>query len=131
VLSTKHIPKGEVLGEYLGRLYDDTNDKTSSSLPRDRGYRVEMRPFVDSRRRVYVDAQQFGTVLRFVNHSCNPNTNFYEAAFGYRHTIVVVAIRDIAPDEEITISYGDPKKLWFACHCGEENCVDREHTASD
>ena len=80
---------------------------------------------------VYVDAQKFGTILRFVNHSCNPNTNFYEAAFGYRHTIVVVATRDIAADEEITISYGDPKKLWFACHCGEENCVDREHTTPE
>lgn len=51
------------------------------------------------------------------NHSCNPNTA-YEG-------LNVVAIRDIANGEELTVDYGsflDESMEPFACHCGSENC---------
>jgi hypothetical protein len=55
---------------------------------------------------------------RFVNHSCNNNTevrNFCD-----------LAIRRISPGEEITSSYSsDESGSRFVCSCGSENCRGR------
>ena len=54
------------------------------------------------------------------NHSCNPNTAFAG--------LNVVALRDISPEEEITIDYGtfyDDLMPPFDCHCGSTNCRGR------
>ncbi|MCW5875691.1 MAG: SET domain-containing protein [Anaerolineales bacterium] len=57
----------------------------------------------------------------FVNHSCDPNA-------GLEGQIVIVALRDIAPGEEVTIDYamcdGDPQD-WFDCLCGSAKCRGR------
>jgi hypothetical protein len=58
----------------------------------------------------------------YVNHSCNPNA-------GIRGQIVLEAMRDIAPDEEITFDYamvlcggaGIPPYS-MECSCGSPNC---------
>lgn len=52
---------------------------------------------------------------RYVNHSCNNNTEVRE--------FCDVAIRSIAPGEEITSNYGsDGSGSKFICRCGTENC---------
>jgi hypothetical protein len=52
---------------------------------------------------------------RFVNHSCNHNTEV--------HNYCDVAIRDIASGEEITSNYEtDGAGHIFECHCGSPNC---------
>lgn len=50
------------------------------------------------------------------NHSCDPNTA--QASDG------VVALRDIAAGEEITMDYAQlsPKSWSMKCNCGQENC---------
>ena len=57
----------------------------------------------------------------YANHSCNPNA-------GFEGQIVIVAMRDIAPGEEICIDYamcdGTPYDE-FTCQCGAENCRGR------
>ena len=58
----------------------------------------------------------------FINHSCNPNCEFYFDED--KEMLVIVAKDTIDVGEEITISYG---KTWFEdhgvfCQCGEENC---------
>ncbi len=54
----------------------------------------------------------------FVNHSCDPNA-------GLSGQIVLVAMRDIAPGEEISFDYamtdGEPYDE-FACACGSARC---------
>ena len=54
----------------------------------------------------------------YVNHSCNPNA-------GFDGQIVLVAMRDIEPGEEICMDYamcdGSPYDE-FECRCGSENC---------
>ncbi|KAK9450168.1 uncharacterized protein V1518DRAFT_413153 [Limtongia smithiae] len=42
---------------------------------------------------------------RFVNHDCAPNSRF--VAHGVHGVVAVVALRDIIPGEEITVSYAD------------------------
>ncbi|HRE47808.1 MAG TPA: SET domain-containing protein-lysine N-methyltransferase [Aggregatilineales bacterium] len=53
-----------------------------------------------------------------VNHSCSPNA-------GLRGQISLVALRDIAPEEEICFDYGtsdgDPN-FYMPCFCGSANC---------
>ncbi|MBX3048904.1 MAG: SET domain-containing protein [Anaerolineales bacterium] len=57
----------------------------------------------------------------FINHSCDPNA-------GLEGQIVIVALRDIVPGEEVTIDYamcdGDPRD-WFDCLCGSAACRGR------
>jgi D-alanine-D-alanine ligase-like ATP-grasp enzyme len=51
------------------------------------------------------------------NHSCDPNTAF--------RGLNVVALRDIAPGEELTLDYAafyDERMAPFACQCGAKHC---------
>lgn len=59
-------------------------------------------------------------VLRYVNHSCNPNVFFDTTTFE------LVAIRKIDKGDEFTFFY--PSTEWnmespFNCCCGETNCL--------
>lgn len=54
----------------------------------------------------------------FTNHSCAPNA-------GYDGTDAIVALRTIAPGEEIRMDYGTFTFSFdhaFACRCGAANC---------
>lgn len=54
----------------------------------------------------------------FTNHSCDPNA-------GYDGTDAIVALRAIAPGEEIRMDYGTFTFSFdhaFACRCGAANC---------
>ena len=52
---------------------------------------------------------------RFVNHSCNPNTNTKNKCD--------VAIKDIKKGEEITTNYlKEAPGLNMKCNCGSKNC---------
>lgn len=52
---------------------------------------------------------------RYVNHSCDPNTETGEDCD--------IAIRDIKAGEEITSDYSKSKMLMhFECNCGSKNC---------
>jgi hypothetical protein len=50
-----------------------------------------------------------GGLLMFYNHSESPNVEFYDGP--EPETMSVIALRDIADDEELTYDYGVP--LWF------------------
>ena len=75
-------------------------------------------------------------VARFVNHSCMPNTRYFQGYscdyLRYR-TIRFQVIRSIHPDEEITVDYGDS---FFGsideckCEvCRDANCTDEPSTS--
>jgi len=58
--------------------------------------------------------------LRYMNHSCDPN-------MGIRGAVTFVALRDIGPDEHLTVDYsiteGDPPwQLDSVCKCGSPLC---------
>jgi len=58
---------------------------------------------------------------RFMNHSCAPNT----VDFPVDDPTMIVAMRDIQKDEEITWNYLPFMNPYqeFPCNCGNENCV--------
>jgi uncharacterized protein len=60
-------------------------------------------------------------LARFINHSCAPNAE----AVLEDDRIWIVALRNIAPGEEITFNYGYDLDDYRAhpCRCGALNCV--------
>jgi hypothetical protein len=63
----------------------------------------------------YIDLEHPGV---FLNHSCTPNA-------GVVDDTVLIALRDIAPGEEITFDYSTTMSEQFEtmeCLCGQSNC---------
>ena len=59
-----------------------------------------------------------GTV-RFANHSCDPNCWYQLSESKGRHFVNLIVIRDILPEEEVTVFYGDS---FFGDNNGECLC---------
>lgn len=58
--------------------------------------------------------------LQYINHSCEPNV-FFDTA-----RMELLALRDIAPEEELVFFY--PSTEWnmeqpFSCYCGSQRCL--------
>jgi len=73
------------------------------------------------------NAVKFGNLMRFINHSHDPNTKFYVGldAEGNQH-IGIWTDRITKPNEELTISYGwelEPGNQPTECLCGSSNCT--------
>lgn len=67
---------------------------------------------------LYISAVSMDEPADYVNHSCDPNA-------GLRGQIVLVAMRNIAPDEEICFDYAmaDGSAFdEFECSCGAPHC---------
>ncbi len=64
-----------------------------------------------------VEEAEYEPVMLFLNHSCEPNV-------GFAGNTVLVAMRDISPDEELTTDYAlfDDNDETMQCHCGTPSC---------
>ncbi|MGN6185636.1 MAG: SET domain-containing protein [Thermoanaerobaculia bacterium] len=57
--------------------------------------------------------------LRYVNHSCRPNTFLRRA----NRRVELYTLRDIKPGEELTCDYGETHhEGTLPCQCGAEGC---------
>jgi uncharacterized protein len=108
------IAAGEVVAVKGGHLVDAA---TVAALPdniRDSGFQIADDLYLAALRE-----DEFDAVMMRVNHSCEPN-------LGMGGNINLVAMRDIAPGEEVTIEYalflyGGPE-FALDCHCGAVGC---------
>jgi hypothetical protein len=66
---------------------------------------------------VALDESEYEPVMLFINHSCEPNA-------GFAGNIVLVAMRDIEPGEELTTDYAlfDDNDEKMRCGCGTPSC---------
>jgi SET domain-containing protein len=64
-----------------------------------------------------IDREHRDGAMLFTNHSCDPN-------LAIQGQIVLVAMRDIAPGEELTIDWAttDDGDYTLACRCGSPRC---------
>ncbi|MGQ9798292.1 MAG: SET domain-containing protein [Ignavibacterium sp.] len=60
----------------------------------------------------YIDASSTEKI-KYINHSCNPNCYIDEDENG---SLILVALRDIQPNEELTIDYGYDE-IYEECSC--------------
>ncbi|RXW11269.1 hypothetical protein EST38_g14586, partial [Candolleomyces aberdarensis] len=144
----KKIPAGTFLGIYSGELLNveesDERGKYYNSYGKTYLFDLDFYfiPNKDEDGDVAVqytmDAYHAGNFTRFLNHSCEPNCRIFgcyinEANIG-KPLLVVFAIRDIEPHEEICFSYvgdGDDDlgeaaqkdgAVYKACQCGAPSC---------
>ncbi|MEO5829043.1 MAG: SET domain-containing protein-lysine N-methyltransferase [Rhodanobacter sp.] len=130
VFATAPIGKGEEIIEYKGKLisHDEADD-----LYGDGGETGHTFLFTLNDDYI-INANQNGNAARWINHSCAPNCSAMveESASGNprRDKVVIEALRNIKPGEELTYDYGIVlevphtarlKKLWV-CLCGSPNC---------
>ena len=66
-----------------------------------------------------VDSSRGGNGTQYINHCCEPNA-FMRVAGG---RIIIFALRDIEPGEEITLDYGETYHPdTYRCRCGAPSC---------
>ena len=66
-----------------------------------------------------VDSSRGGNGTQYINHRCEPNA-FMRVVHG---RILIFALRDIEPGEEITLDYGETYHPdTYRCRCGAPSC---------
>ncbi|KAG3150941.1 hypothetical protein PI124_g11626 [Phytophthora idaei] len=121
VVAAETIEAGEVLGQYLGELKHVS--VLRAKRPPNMGYRLLMTQRPDRPTHpicVAINAERFGSLMRFVNYSCHPCARFVEVSNGRRTTVVVVTTELVQKGEEIVAAYGND--LWFVCRCELPGC---------
>lgn len=131
VFAVAPIRKGEEVIEYKGTLM--THDE-ADEMYGDGGETGHTFLFTLNEHYL-IDANRKGNTARWINHSCAPNCRALveESTSGdpRRDKVVIEAIRNIKPGEELTYDYGITldvphtarlKKLW-KCLCGSPNCT--------
>jgi hypothetical protein len=113
VFATGPIVKGETVAAWGGYPVDRATLNKLPSRRRSHSIQIDDDLFMIGPRRP--------EPAEFINHSCEPNT-------GMLGSVVVVAMRDIAAGEELTLDYAmcDTTDYdEFDCHCGAVRCRHR------
>lgn len=123
VFARDFIPEGEQIIEYIGERItkDEARRREDRRVARAaRGGAASV--FIFELNRVFdLDGDVAGNPARWINHSCEPNCEAQEDC----GRIWIVALRDIAPGEELTFDYGFPydEGLRHPCRCGAAECA--------
>ena len=94
LFATKPIRRGAYIATYRGRRI--TTEESDRREARGARYMFALN------KRWVIDGSPRWNVARYINHACRPNAK----PVGRRGGFVIVALRRIAPDEEITYDYG-------------------------
>lgn len=105
VFSRRYIRKGEQVGIITGDVMDEA--EFDSNYCMDLGHSRVLEP---------------RNIFRRMNHSCNPNCELIAFDDPKDHRILVEAIRDIRPGEELAIDYAWPSEFAIRCLCGDRQC---------
>ena len=116
LFATKPIKRGAYIATYRGRRI--TTAESDRREARGARYMFALN------KRWVIDGSPRWNVARYINHACQPNAK----PVGRRGGIVIVALRRIAPDEEITYDYGREYLKSFltdtGCRCAA--CRDKQ-----
>jgi SET domain-containing protein len=112
LFATAPIAAGEIVAIKGGHVVDTA---TLQSLP-ERLQNAEIQ-IADGFHLVATEEAEYEPVMLFLNHSCEPNV-------GFAGNIVLVAMRDVAPGEELTTDYAlfDDHDGQMTCQCGTGSC---------
>ncbi|KAJ1289207.1 hypothetical protein BS78_02G146400 [Paspalum vaginatum] len=121
LVAENEIKKGEFVIEYVGEVIDDRTCEerlwTMKRLSDTNFYLCEVSS------NMVIDATNKGNMSRFINHSCEPNTEMQKWTVDGETRVGIFAVRDIKIGEELTYDY---KFVQFGeaqdCHCGSSNC---------
>jgi uncharacterized protein len=94
LFATKPIRKGAKIVRYFGPLLDSRNKK----------HDIENKYLFELNGRWTIDGSVRKNVARYINHACRPNAESDVSA--RKRKVVIRAIRNIEPGEEINYDYG-------------------------
>jgi SET domain-containing protein len=131
VFATAPIKKGEEIVQYKGTLMTHAEADTMYGDGGETGH-----TFLFTLNDDYIiDANRKGNTARWINHSCAPNCRAVveesESGDPRKERVLIEAIRNIKPGEELTYDYGIVldvpytarlKKL-CECRCGAPDCT--------
>ena len=107
------IPPRLKIGEIRG-------ESISVAEARIRATRSERIMIVELSARKAIDFSKSSDPMRYTNHSCQPNARLCIR----QGRVEFYALRAIAPDEEITVNYGETHHEGkLSCRCGAPGCV--------
>jgi len=106
VYAQQEFKRGDEIGEVRGRVVAGAGDQYAIGLDD-------------------VHTLDPAAPFRFLNHSCDPNAQFYtdDRKRGKHHRMFVGAVRRIKPGEELTIAYGWAASDAVPCLCGTKKCL--------
>lgn len=116
LFATRAFEAGERIAPYVG---DRLSTPPAVSSPGQATYLVEISPGL------WLDGSAPTNPARHANHACLPNAELIlDAAAGHPW---LVALRPLAPGDEITFDYGFSlaESLFHPCKCGAPECVGR------
>ena len=110
--AVEHIAAGEVVAVKGGHVVDS---ETLQSLPE--ALQNSEIQIAEGLHLVALSDDEYEAVMLFINHSCEPNV-------GFAGNVVLQAMRDIAPGEELTTDYAlfDSPETTMRCSCGTASC---------
>ncbi|KAK1929701.1 Variant-silencing SET domain-containing protein [Phytophthora citrophthora] len=121
VFTTHSIECGVNITECCGELepYEGVNRASEGRVPlkQTTGYSLLLSTRAVRRKDnfVFVESLRYGNIGRFVNHSCEPNCELREVRYRTQARVVILTLRVIEANEEITVLYAG--QLWFSCKC--------------
>jgi SET domain-containing protein len=95
LFATKPIKKGAKIVRYLGPLLDSRNKKHDD---------IENKYLFELNGRWTIDGSARKNVARYINHACRPNAESDVSA--RKRKVVIRAIKNIEPGQEINYDYG-------------------------
>jgi uncharacterized protein len=112
LIAIAKISKDEIVAIKGGHVVDTA---TLRSLPE--RLRNSDIPIAEGFHLVALEDAEYEPVMLFLNHSCEPNV-------GFAGNVILVAMRDISPGEELTIDYAlfDDDEGEMPCQCGTASC---------
>lgn len=131
VFANREIPAGTEIITYRGRLlsHEEADAKYGGNVDEGHTYLFTLNDHY------VIDGNDRGNSARWINHSCDPNCRAVtvedDKGRPERERIIIEALRDIVPGEELSFDYGivldvphtaARKRIW-ACKCGSPQCT--------
>ncbi|KAK6179037.1 hypothetical protein SNE40_011484 [Patella caerulea] len=122
VLTTQPIKNGDFILEYLGEVVSEQEFRRRMT----EDYSLDCHHYclsLDSG--MVIDGYRMANVGRFVNHSCQPNCEMQKWTVNGLNRMVLFALRDIQPMEELTYDYNFDSfnmETQQVCKCGSDIC---------
>ncbi|OWZ01902.1 hypothetical protein PHMEG_00026634 [Phytophthora megakarya] len=117
VRATDTVNVNTNIAPYTGYLtdfnYDDAEDQNK--------YVIGLQSKGKGNKALFIDAEHWGTMARFGNHSCTPNTQFVRKRHNKEVHVMVQTTTEINPGEEVTVDY---QVMWLTHGCRTARCRD-------
>ncbi|PGH07726.1 hypothetical protein AJ79_06203 [Helicocarpus griseus UAMH5409] len=137
--SRQNIQTGQYVDKYLGEVITrreaDAREDATPANAASYLFNLDFFESEDGEDNYVVDGKRYGSITRFMNHSCNPNCRMFPVAQYEAEKkvfdLAFFAIKDIPAGTELTFDYcptdrqessGEVDPDAVKCLCGERNC---------